>query len=367
MSEKKNISNDKVVSDIYEYIKCVDAKVENNDKTLKFIVSQQSEQMKELIQSKSDNLRRFFEEAIRMQTEIVRNTYEDIISELKNAYEKSLKDREIEYIKLYNQKELTIKSAYEDRITSLKETMDADCQRKLNECYSSLKNEFEIEKETILKEKQEEIQKVADKVYQDAKVEFENIIKETSDKVYFDVETKKNQEIESIKFGYEEKISELNLEYTDRVNEIKAWNEKNLHEKLEEQKNYYESEMAKRTKEAYDNGKAETEAWHDDIVRQKLEVQAAYFEGEIERAKQETKAEMYAEMDAAARRNEEELKLFLDFYEAKIKPFKKLINIHETTDTRIKDIQRRVRNKIDKTFGNTDKKEDAQIKDGGEE
>ena len=86
MSENKNITSEKVVSDIYEYIKCVDAKVEQNDKTLKFLTSQQSEQMKELIQAKTENLRRFFEEAIKTQTEIVRNAYESVISDLKNSY-----------------------------------------------------------------------------------------------------------------------------------------------------------------------------------------------------------------------------------------------------------------------------------------
>ena len=40
---------DKVVSDIYNYIKCVDEKVVQSDKTVKFMSSQQSEQMKELI------------------------------------------------------------------------------------------------------------------------------------------------------------------------------------------------------------------------------------------------------------------------------------------------------------------------------
>ena len=91
MSENKNITSEKVVSDIYEYIKCVDAKVEQNDKTLKFLTSQQSEQMKELIQAKTENLRRFFEEAIKTQTEIVRNAYECVISDLKNSYLEELK------------------------------------------------------------------------------------------------------------------------------------------------------------------------------------------------------------------------------------------------------------------------------------
>ena len=116
--------------------------------------------------------------------------------------------------------------------------------------------------------------------------------------------------------------------------------------------------MARRSEEAYNNGKAETEAWHDDIVRKKLEIQAQYFDGEIEKAKADAyaageshmKKEMYDEMDEAARRNEAELKLFLDFYEAKMKPFKRFINIHETADKRIKDIQRRITNKINKTI-----------------
>lgn len=88
---------DKVVSDIYNYIKCVDEKVVQSDKTVKFISSQQSEQMKELIAAKTDNLRRFFEEAIRLQTEVVRNTYETMISELKLTYMEDLKSKDAEY------------------------------------------------------------------------------------------------------------------------------------------------------------------------------------------------------------------------------------------------------------------------------
>lgn len=252
---------DKVVSDIYNYIKCVDEKVVQSDKTVKFISSQQSEQMKELIAAKTDNLRRFFEEAIRLQTEVVRNTYETMISELKLTYMEDLKNKDAEYYKLYNQKEETLKASFE-----------ADCQKRLNECYAA------------------------------AKADFDKVLTETISK--------------------------------------------------------YEAEMARRSEEAYNNGKAETEAWHDDIVRKKLEIQAQYFDGEIEKAKADAyaageshmKKEMYDEMDEAARRNEAELKLFLDFYEAKMKPFKRFINIHETADKRIKDIQRRITNKINKTI-----------------
>lgn len=301
---------DKVVSDIYNYIKCVDEKVVQSDKTVKFISSQQSEQMKELIAAKTDNLRRFFEEAIRLQTEVVRNTYETMISELKLTYMEDLKNKDAEYYKLYNQKEETLKASFE-----------ADCQKRLNECYAAAKADFDkVLTETISKYEAEKIalqekfsterqallaerQKVADEVYQNTKTEYE-----------------------------------------DRI--------------LQQQKEFYEAEMARRSEEAYNNGKAETEAWHDDIVRKKLEIQAQYFDGEIEKAKADAyaageshmKKEMYDEMDEAARRNEAELKLFLDFYEAKMKPFKRFINIHETADKRIKDIQRRITNKINKTI-----------------
>ena len=74
MAEKKNNE----YNEIYEYIKQVDEKVDNNDKTLKFITAQQSEQMKELIGTRADSLRRFFEETIKTQTEVVRNAYEEI-------------------------------------------------------------------------------------------------------------------------------------------------------------------------------------------------------------------------------------------------------------------------------------------------
>lgn len=440
---------DKVVSDIYNYIKCVDEKVVQSDKTVKFISSQQSEQMKELIAAKTDNLRKFFEEAIRLQTEVVRNTYETMISELKLTYMEDLKNKDAEYYKLYNQKEETLKASFE-----------ADCQKRLNECYAAAKADFDkVLTETVSKYEAEKIalqekfsterqtdkqsfeaerqsfeterqsfaterqallaerQKVADEVYQNTKTEYEDRIKEivawheknlqtkleeaqaqyNKDKSltveYY--ENEKRQAAEAFendkkqiaeKFENDKKqIAEYyegekqktvdfyeneikthsdnayevgQNDTTERYNEIIKNLEQTHKEELQQQKEFYEAEMARRSEEAYNNGKAETEAWHDDIVRKKLEIQAQYFDGEIEKAKADAyaageshmKKEMYDEMDEAARRNEAELKLFLDFYEAKMKPFKRFINIHETADKRIKDIQRRITNKINKTI-----------------
>ncbi len=404
---------DKVVSDIYNYIKCVDEKVVQSDKTVKFISSQQSEQMKELIAAKTDNLRRFFEEAIRLQTEVVRNTYETMISELKLTYMEDLKNKDAEYYKLYNQKEETLKASFE-----------ADCQKRLNECYAAAKADFDkVLTETISKYETEKIalqekfsterqallaerQKVADEVYQNTKTEYEDRIKEivawheknlqtkleeaqaqyNKDKSltveYYENEKRQTAEAfendkkqiaeyyegekqKTVDFYENEIKTHSDNAYevgqndtTERYNEIIKNLEQTHKEELQQQKEFYEAEMARRSEEAYNNGKAETEAWHDDIVRKKLEIQAQYFDGEIEKAKADAyaageshmKKEMYDEMDEAARRNEAELKLFLDFYEAKMKPFKRFINIHETADKRIKDIQRRITNKINKTI-----------------
>ncbi len=348
---------DKVVSDIYNYIKCVDEKVVQSDKTVKFISSQQSEQMKELIAAKTDNLRRFFEEAIRLQTEVVRNTYETMISELKLTYMEDLKNKDAEYYKLYNQKEETLKASFE-----------ADCQKRLNECYAAAKADFDkVLTETISKYEAEKIalqekfsterqallaerQKVADEVYQNTKTEYEDRIKEIVAWHEKNLQTK----LEEAQAQYN-KDKSLTVEYYENEKRQTAEAFENDKKQIAE---YYEGEMARRSEEAYNNGKAETEAWHDDIVRKKLEIQAQYFDGEIEKAKADAyaageshmKKEMYDEMDEAARRNEAELKLFLDFYEAKMKPFKRFINIHETADKRIKDIQRRITNKINKTI-----------------
>lgn len=429
---------DKVVSDIYNYIKCVDEKVVQSDKTVKFISSQQSEQMKELIAAKTDNLRRFFEEAIRLQTEVVRNTYEAMISELKLTYMEDLKNKDAEYYKLYNQKEETLKASFE-----------ADCQKRLNECYAAAKADFDkVLTETVSKYEAEKIalqekfsterqtdkqsfeaerqsfeterqsfdaerqallaerQKVADEVYQKTKTEYEDRIKEIvawheknlqtkleeaqaqydKDKSltveYYENEKRQTAEAfendkkqiaeyyegekqKTVDFYEKEIKTHSDNAYevgqndtTERYNEIIKNLEQTHKEELQKQKEFYEAEMARRSEEAYNNGKAETEAWHDDIVRKKLEIQAQYFDGEIEKAKADAyaageshmKKEMYDEMDEAARRNEAELKLFLDFYEAKMKPFKRFINIHETADKRIKDIQRRITNKINKTI-----------------
>lgn len=404
---------DKVVSDIYNYIKCVDEKVVQSDKTVKFISSQQSEQMKELIAAKTDNLRRFFEEAIRLQTEVVRNTYETMISELKLTYMEDLKNKDAEYYKLYNQKEETLKASFE-----------ADCQKRLNECYAAAKADFDkVLTETISKYEAEKIalqekfsterqallaerQKVADEVYQNTKTEYEDRINEivawheknlqtkleeaqaqyNKDKSltveYYENEKRQTAEAfendkkqiaeyyegekqKTVDFYENEIKTHSDNAYevgqndtTERYNEIIKNLEQTHKEELQQQKEFYEAEMARRSEEAYNNGKAETEAWHDDIVRKKLEIQAQYFDGEIEKAKADAyaageshmKKEMYDEMDEAARRNEAELKLFLDFYEAKMKPFKRFINIHETADKRIKDIQRRITNKINKTI-----------------
>lgn len=343
MADKNNIDNN-VVSDIYEYIKCVDEKVMQNDKTLKFMSSLQSEQMKELIQSKTDNLKKFFEDAIRLQTEVVRNAYEEIIENIKSNYEQEIKNIEMNNFKINNQKELTLKAAYENQITALKESMENNFKKQTDEMYLN----FAKEKQTLTEEMylnfEKEKQALADKVYLDTKNEFEKEKQILADKVYED--TKNNCE----------------REYQERIYEIKAWHEKNLYTKLEEQKNYFYAEMEKRSSESYTNGKSEVEGWHNDILRQKLEVQATYFEEEIRNAfeqgkkvgKEEMKAEMYEEMDEASKRNEAELKLFLDYYENKIRHFKKLINIHEATERNIKNLHRRIKNKINKTLGKKD-------------
>lgn len=367
---------DKVVSDIYNYIKCVDEKVVQSDKTVKFISSQQSEQMKELIAAKTDNLRRFFEEAIRLQTEVVRNTYETMISELKLTYMEDLKNKDAEYYKLYNQKEETLKASFE-----------ADCQKRLNECYAAAKADFDkVLTETIskyedrikeivawheknLQTKLEEAQAQYNKdksltveYYENEKRQtaeaFENDKKQIAE--YYEGEKQKTVDFyeNEIKTHSDNAYEVGQNDTTERYNEIIKNLEQTHKEELQQQKEFYEAEMARRSEEAYNNGKAETEAWHDDIVRKKLEIQAQYFDGEIEKAKADAyaageshmKKEMYDEMDEAARRNEAELKLFLDFYEAKMKPFKRFINIHETADKRIKDIQRRITNKINKTI-----------------
>ena len=474
MADKKNNNNNNN-NEIYEYIKVVDEKVTQNEKTLKFIMSQQSEQMKELIGSKTDNLRKFFEESIRMQMEIVRNAYEEIISELKNTYEKDLKNREIENIKLSNQKEETIKSSYEAQIETIKGFMENDCQRRIDKCYLDTKNKYEEEKKALIEQHKKEMQTTAEKIYNDAKAEFDKelqAIKTGYDKELQAAKTEYDNKLQATKTGYDKELQAAKTEYDDRLAEVKAWDEKNLQNKLAETEDYFRKAQQRVADEAYANGKTDTEAWHDDVVKQKLEVQAQYFQeemakqeqyyqGELEKqkndlkmeaeryfaveaekikaecesvaveqrqaavdevsksakreyeekladlniwhnknlcerleevknyyekkmlekeeehqnivrqkleiqanffdeeiqnakaqAREETKAELMSQMDEAARRNEEELKLFLDFYEAKIKPFKKLINIHETTDKRIKDIQLRLQNRFNKTFGN---------------
>ena len=409
MAEKKNNE----YNEIYEYIKQVDEKVDNNDKTLKFITAQQSEQMKELIGTRADSLRRFFEETIKTQTEVVRNAYEEIISDLKQTYEKDLKDREVENIRLFNQKEETLKYSYEAKIEAMKEAIENDCQKRINECYLKAKTDFEEEKIGLIMQSKKEKQDYADEVYAKVKQEYEDRINEVnawhennlrvklseteeylkremqkaSDEAYangkadaeawhenverqnlenFKQEIQKasdeayangkadaeawhddivRQKLETQAQYFQEEIKKLEesqenkQETEERIAEINAWHEKNLADKLDEMKNYYEGKIQQLWAE------------HDEIVKQKLETQAEYFNGEIERAKAETKAEMTAQMDEAARRNEEELKLFLDFYEAKVKPFKKLINIHETTDKRIKDIQQKLQRRFNKTFG----------------
>ncbi|MBQ2645617.1 hypothetical protein IJG14_08625, partial [bacterium] len=168
MAEKKKKDSD---SNIYEYIKSVDEKVMNNDKIMKFMSSMQSEQMKELIQSKTDNLKRFFEEAIRLQTEVIRNSYEEIIDNLKKNYEQEIKNIEVNNIKINNQKEETLKAAYENKIIAIKETMTNDFKKQSDENYLL----YEREKQAL-----------ADEVYANAKAEFDKILREDNDKVYND-------------------------------------------------------------------------------------------------------------------------------------------------------------------------------------
>ena len=384
MTENKNNE----YNEIYEYIRQVDEKVEHNDKTLKFITAQHAEQMKELIGTRADGVRRFFEEAIKTQTEVVRNAYEEIISELKQTYEKDLKDREIERIRLFNQKEENLITSYDAKIELAKESAEIDCQKRINDSYLKAKTDFEEEKVALMlkceKEKQEYADEISGQVGQ-VRQEYEERINEVNawheknlrtklheTEEYFKREIQKaadeayangksdteawhddivRQKLETQAEYFQEEIKKLSAslqskqENEERIAEINAWHEKNLAEKLEEMKNYYEGKIQ--------------QIWveHEEIVKQKLETQAEYFNGEIEKAREEVKNELTAQMDEAARRNEEELKLFLDFYEAKIKPFKKFINIHETTDKRIKDIQQKLQRRFNKSFGDKDNSE----------
>ena len=289
-----------------------------------------------------------------------------------------MKDREVENIRLFNQKEETLKYSYEAKIEAMKEAIENDCQKRINECYLKAKTDFEEEKIGLIMESKKEKQDYADEVYAKVKQEYEDRINEVnawhennlrvklseteeyfkremqkaSDEAYangkadaeawheniekqnlenFKQEIQKasdeayangkadaeawhddivRQKLETQAQYFQEEINKLEesqenkQETEERIAEINAWHEKNLADKLEEMKNYYEGKIQQLWAE------------HDEIVKQKLETQAEYFKGEIEHAKAETKAEMTAQMDEAARRNEEELKLFLDFYEA---------------------------------------------------
>ena len=574
--KEKSKTDAENLEEIYNYIKYVDEKAIQSDKTMKFLVAQQSEQMKELIQSKSNNLSRFFEEAIRLQIETIRNTYESIIAELKNNFELELKNRDVENQKMLNQKVEALKTVYEEKNTLFQETQESNYSKKVSELTESFEKskqievqnkadevyqntirecQFEKEKEindlkvyyenkiadenSKIKEEIEstfavKIQEKADEVYRNTIVEctaekqkeidelksfYEQKIQEKSDEVYLSAkeefaqkyeQTKqeieallnKEAELESLKIQmqkeHEEEIEKLQCEnreaqeeikseceaekekiveeYEERITEINNWNLRNLREKLEEckaesakelksdfeeekkkiqnevyketrakceeekrfeikqiedelknkytsstkekleiqaryfeekiqeekhiqeeiaenrvnsayntgrederkiseseiatlkashendivllkeyydsefekMKAFYESEIKRMTQESYDKGKGDGEGWTKIEMKKQLKTQADFYESEIEQAKADTKAEMYAEMDEAARRNEEELKLFLDFYEAKMKPFKKLINIHATTNEKIKEIQNRLKNALDK-------------------
>ncbi len=438
--ENKNINEklDKAVSDIYNYIKYVEEKSNQNDKTLKFVTSLQTEQMKELIETKRNELRKFFEEAIRLQTEIVRNTYEDIISELKFSYQEEIKSRDLENQRINNQKAEAVKNSYENQITNLIISKDNECNKKILECNQEAQSKFDKTLSETIQRYEAEMSKRCEESYNNGKRDteswfrelMENELKkqaeeyekkiaeikeinerESKSKIaetqewndknleeklrensnFYEAEMSKRCE-ESYNNGktdteswfrelmenelkkqaeeYEQKIAETEerkdeeyaqkiaeikekniQEYKDRVQEVQRWNDKKLEEKLRENSNFYEAEMTRRCEESYNNGKAEIQSEYEGVIAKELQIQAKYFDKEIDRIKQETKAQMYEEMDEAAKRNEEELKIFLDYYEGKMKPFKRLINFHENTNRQIKDIQRRIKNKINKTMG----------------
>ena len=504
---------------LFNYIKQVEEKIEQNDKGLQFLTEQQTERMKELIRTKSDNLKSFFEEAIRLQLELIRNNYEVIISEQKEYYENEVKSREEELNNLYNQKIENLKTSYElesekksfesyrnaknefdsrvdelyDKynrekqeltdyynkiISDLKETSfakeklvsdevyqktKAECDGYLNETISRLQNENEqtvngyekaiaelkADYENQLEQQnadlcysKEEYEKAIEDFIAKANEEkkeicdsYERLIleeKEFSASVQLKSESERNElcekyenlqksfdeEKNNIRNEYENQIRELKLnliniedEYNNKKSEIEYWHNKNMEAKLRECQNFYEkdvdrrcresyengkneaalnfedelknkdaemeyrikeayengkneaalnfenelknkdAEMEYRIKEAYENGKKDTENWHKEVMKQQLETQAKYFEEEIQNSREKVKAEMFEQMDNAARRNEEELKLFQDYYEEKLKPFKGLIRIKDTTDKKIKDIQNKLNHRFNKTFG----------------
>lgn len=399
MQDSNNFSDsNNNINEVYEYVKLVDEKCIQNDKTMKFLVSQQTEQMKELIQSKSDNLSRFFEEAIRLQTETVRGTYESIISELKSNFEYELKNKDIDNFKIYNQKIETLKAQHENEKNCNKaaaqqeledlrdyyeKKLKKDVQDKADEVYINTIKECEIQKQQELQKLtdfyEEKLKKETDEVYENTKKEYEDRItainewnervlnekleenreeytkklrtetdcmkKHTEELTRASYEKGKEEEKEASSIYYQKEIERLTKEsYENGIADAKLQAQEEIKTKLITQAEYYEQKIDRLKKEAYENGKTEAESEAQEETKIKLTTQAEYYEQEI----QKIKNEMQQKMDDASRRKEEELKLLIDFYENKMKPFKKFIDIQETTNLKIQNIQNRIRTVINK-------------------
>lgn len=119
--------------DIYKHIGDVEYKLSNVEHSSKLEIHTQAEFLNRLIQTKTDNLRSFFEDAIKTQLDIVKKTYENLSGQQKNLYETELKNKmsyleEVMASKLDNQKVW-----YENELNNQKQRFENEIQKQLNE------------------------------------------------------------------------------------------------------------------------------------------------------------------------------------------------------------------------------------------
>ncbi len=124
----------------------------------------QKEFFARLLQTKTDNLKSFFEESLKIQVETLSKTYEDIASQQKAIYEENLKTVEKNKEEQWLNKFESQKSWYENELYSQKQKFELEVQKQINEVYSSFNSELstkldeqKVRYEKLLDEKQEVI------------------------------------------------------------------------------------------------------------------------------------------------------------------------------------------------------------------
>lgn len=322
-------------------IKNVEGKIVSLEHNSRLEIHEQKEFLNRLIQTKTDNLRSFFEEAIKTQLDIVKKTYESLSNQQKSLYESELKNK-ITYLedvmasRLENQK-----TWYENELNNQKHRFENEIQKQINDTNNwhtnnlneklSLKEEF-YKNELIVKKDE----------YSSVLNDIQNKLNETQNSLFESQTQVSNLQNES---------SNLATQITDLKNQLKESQDKEwavASEKAEKEREIEflnsniqakEGEIDKQNSSIQEKDneidKLNSDVQEKDNEIEKLNTIIQSKNNEIDKLISDIQ-EKIQEQESQKLAGEKELNDLKEYYELKIKPVAKLINLVESKNKNLK-------------------------------